>query len=57
MARALDGIREAADRGARIVCLQELFRSLYFCQEENADWFDLAEPIRSDHGPVVGNGA
>ena len=45
LARALDGIREAADRGARIVCLQELFRSLYFCQEENADWFDLAEPI------------
>ena len=45
LARALDGIREAADRGARIVCLQELFRSLYFCQEENADWFDLAEPV------------
>ena len=45
LTRALDGIREAVDRGARIVCLQELFRSLYFCQEENADWFDLAEPI------------
>ncbi len=45
LARALDGIREAADRGARIVCLQELFRCLYFCQEENADWFDLAEPV------------
>ena len=45
LTRALDGIREAADRGARIVCLQELFRCLYFCQEENADWFDLAEPI------------
>ena len=45
LTRALDGIREAADRGARIVCLQELFRSLYFCQEENADWFDLAEPV------------
>ncbi len=38
-------IREAAGRGAQIVCLQELFCSLYFCQEENADWFDLAEPI------------
>ncbi len=45
LTRALEGIREAADRGARIVCLQELFRCLYFCQEENADWFDLAEPI------------
>ena len=45
LTRALDGIRKAAERGARVVCLQELFRSLYFCQEENADWFDLAEPI------------
>lgn len=45
LTRALEGIREAAERGARIVCLQELFRTLYFCQEENADWFDLAEPI------------
>lgn len=43
--RALDGIREAADRGAQVVCLQELFRSLYFCQEESTDWFDAAEPI------------
>lgn len=42
---ALAGIREAADRGARVVCLQELFRSVYFCQEENSDWFDAAESI------------
>jgi N-carbamoylputrescine amidase len=45
LSRAVDGIREAAERGARIICLQELFRSLYFCQEENAAWFDAAEPI------------
>jgi len=38
-------IREAAARGAQIVCLQELFRSQYFCREENADLFELAEPI------------
>ena len=42
---ALAGITAAADRGARIICLQELFLSLYFCQEENADWFDTAESI------------
>ncbi len=45
LAKAVERIREAAARGAQIVCLQELFRSLYFCQEENAELFDLAEPI------------
>ena len=38
-------IREAASRGAEIICLQELFRSQYFCREEKAELFDLAEPI------------
>jgi N-carbamoylputrescine amidase len=38
-------IREAAKRGAQIVCLQELFRSQYFCREENADLFALAETV------------
>ena len=38
-------IREAAGRGAQIVCVQELFRSQYFCREEDASRFDLAEPI------------
>ncbi len=47
---ALERIDEAARRGAKIVCLPELFRSQYFCQEENADLFDLAEPIP---GPTV----
>ena len=45
LATALDRIAEAAGRGAQVICLPELFRSHYFCQEENADWFDLAEPI------------
>lgn len=35
----------AADRGARIICTQELFRSQYFCQSEDHDCFGLAEPI------------
>lgn len=43
--RALAGIADAASRGARIICLPELFRTQYFCQEESADHFDLAEPV------------
>ncbi len=38
-------IREAAKQGAQIICLQELFRSQYFCREENAELFGLAEAI------------
>ena len=38
-------IREAATKGAEIICLQELFLSLYFCDEENHDNFSLAESI------------
>ena len=45
LARAVERIEEAARRGARIVCLQELFRSQYPCQSEDAARFDLAEPI------------
>jgi N-carbamoylputrescine amidase len=45
LAKAEDRVREAAERGAEIICLQELFRSQYFCREENAELFDLAEPI------------
>ena len=43
--KAIAKIREAAAGGAQIVCLQELFRSLYFCDVENYDNFKLAEPI------------
>ena len=42
---AADHIREAARRGANIVCLPELFRAQYFCQREDLALFDLAEPI------------
>jgi N-carbamoylputrescine amidase len=38
-------IREAAGKGAQIICLQELFASSYFCWEENYDYFSLAEAI------------
>src|SRR5215469_2347839 len=45
LARAVRGIRRAADSGAQIICLQELFRSPYFCQRQDPALFDLAEPI------------
>ncbi|MGL5946129.1 MAG: nitrilase-related carbon-nitrogen hydrolase, partial [Sediminibacterium sp.] len=45
MAKAIKGIREAAAKGAQIVCLQELFTSLYFCDVEDYENFKLAESI------------
>jgi len=45
LAKAEWRIREAAGKGAQIVCLQELFRSLYFCRQEDPGLFDLAEPV------------
>ncbi len=38
-------IAQAADRGAQIVCLQELFYGPYFCAEQEIRWYDLTEPI------------
>lgn len=43
--KAIIRIREAAAKGAQIVCLQELFRSLYFCDVEDYENFKLAEAI------------
>src|SRR5271169_717470 len=43
--KAVARIHQAADTGAQIICLQELFRSPYFCQQEDIRNFDLAEPI------------
>ncbi len=45
LAKAEWRTREAAGKGAQIICLQELFRSQYFCREESAKLFDLAEPV------------
>lgn len=39
------GIRDLAQKGARLIVLQELHNSLYFCQTEDVSLFDLAEPI------------
>jgi len=43
--RAKAMLIQAADRGAQIACLPELFRTQYFCQAEDAGRFDMAEPI------------
>ena len=43
--KAISRIGDAARQGATIVCLQELFRSQYFCQTEDTELFALAEPI------------
>jgi N-carbamoylputrescine amidase len=43
--RARERVREAAGKGAKVICLPELFRSRYFCQHEDASNFDLAEEI------------
>src|ERR1700712_711717 len=43
--KAISKIKDAAVKGAQIICLQELFTSLYFCDVEDYDNFQLAEPI------------
>ncbi len=43
--RLADDIKHLAEQGAQLIVLQELHNSLYFCQVESVDNFDLAEPI------------
>src|SRR5258706_5601037 len=43
--KAIAGVKEATTKGAQIICLQELFTSLYFCDVEDYDNFKLAETI------------
>lgn len=45
MQRLADSIKKLAKEGAQLIVLQELHNGLYFCQTENVDLFDLAEPI------------
>jgi N-carbamoylputrescine amidase len=45
LAASIAGIRDLASRGTQLILLPELHTSLYFCQTENPDQFDLAEPI------------
>lgn len=52
--RSIDGIRATAAQGARLVVLQELHRSRYFCQQEDTAVFDLAEPIPGPSTEALG---
>src|SRR6185312_12744572 len=45
LARAESLVREAASKGAHVILIQELFASLYFCQDQKADHFALALPF------------
>ncbi|MEC8052353.1 MAG: carbon-nitrogen hydrolase [Myxococcota bacterium] len=48
--RATTGVLECVQQGANIVCLQELVNTIYFCQNEEYEHFDLAQPL---DGPLV----
>lgn len=54
MAKSIAGIRDAASQGAKLIVLQELHRSLYFCQTEDVDVFDLAESIPGPSTDTLG---
>ncbi len=51
--KAMQKVREAAAKGAQIICLQELFTSLYFCDTEDYDHFALAESIPGPTTDVI----
>src|SRR5262245_27202515 len=51
---AMHQVRTAAAQGAQIVCLQELFRSRYFCQTEDTTHFRLSEPIPGPTTKILG---
>ena len=53
-AKSIAQIRIAAAQGAQLVVLQELHRGLYFCQQEDVDQFDLAEPIPGSSTQALG---
>lgn len=52
--RLAEGISDLAKRGAELIVLQELHNSLYFCQVEDVDNFDLAEPIPGESTAFFG---
>jgi len=52
VAATTERVREAASRGAQIVCLKELFNAPYFCKSQKCERFDIAEPIP---GPTTGH--
>lgn len=54
LAVTLRRIDEAAERGAQVICTQELFRTPYFCKTHEQRFFDLAEPIPGPSTKAIG---
>ena len=54
LAQGLTKVEKAARQGATLICLPELFRSQYFCQQEDAELFDLAEPVPGPSTKALG---
>lgn len=52
--KALLWITKAAKKGAKVICLPELYRSQYFCQKEDIKYFDLAETIPGQSTKIIG---
>jgi N-carbamoylputrescine amidase len=52
--KAIGLVGEAAKRGAKVICLPELFRTQYFCREEDAELFELAEAIPGPTTEAIG---
>ena len=57
LAKAVQGVADAAGRGAEVICLPELFRTLYIGQREDPSLFDLAEPIPGPSTEALGEAA
>src|SRR6186713_1543543 len=53
--RTMALVRQAAKKGAKVVCLQELFLTPYFCKREDTSFFDLAEPVPGDTTKRLGD--
>lgn len=55
--KAVDWVEKAAKKGAKVICLPELFRSQYFCKSEDIKYFDLAEQIPGPSTKALGEAA
>src|SRR5438132_6713296 len=51
ISKHVDLIAQAAEAGAQIVCLQEIFYGPYFCAEQQTRWYDFTEPVPD--GPTI----
>ena len=55
--KAIQGIHDAASKGAQIICLPELFNAPYFCQTRDDRFFNLAEPVPGKTTEILGEAA